>query len=89
MESYLLLCIVILAEVRISTSNSKVMVLNQKWVACPLLVSREVLPGPEDFNYLGVYLDRQIGAKNCGEERAEMKGEALDLLLSLCTHSPQ
>ncbi|KAI3373846.1 hypothetical protein L3Q82_022426 [Scortum barcoo] len=41
------------AGMRISTSKSEAMVLDQKRVACPLRVSGEVLPQVEEFKYLG------------------------------------
>ncbi|KAI3364482.1 hypothetical protein L3Q82_010835, partial [Scortum barcoo] len=42
------------AGMRISTSKSEAMVLDQKRVACPLRVGGEVLPQVEEFKYLGV-----------------------------------
>ncbi|KAI3363429.1 hypothetical protein L3Q82_011573, partial [Scortum barcoo] len=60
------------AGMRISTSKSEAMVLDQKRVACPLRVGGEILPQVEEFKYLGVLftsegkmereIDRQIGA---------------------------
>ncbi|KAI3375063.1 hypothetical protein L3Q82_021584, partial [Scortum barcoo] len=56
---------------RISTSKSKAMVLDQKRMACPLRVGGEVLPQMVEFKYLGVLftsegkmereIDRRIG----------------------------
>ncbi|TWW74365.1 R2 Retrovirus-related Pol polyprotein from type I retrotransposable element [Takifugu flavidus] len=88
------------AGMKISTSKSEAMVLNQKKVACLLRVKEEILPQVEEFKYLGVLftsegrmereIDRRIGAASAvirtlhsGEERAEPKGEALDLLVDL------
>ncbi|KAK3529325.1 hypothetical protein QTP70_029151 [Hemibagrus guttatus] len=60
------------AGMRVSTSKSEVMVLDQKTVACTLQVGGEVLPQVEEFKYLGVLftsegrmdreIDRRIGA---------------------------
>ncbi|KAK3507789.1 hypothetical protein QTP70_000372 [Hemibagrus guttatus] len=60
------------AGMRVSTSKSEAMVLNQKKVACTLQVGEEVLPQVEEFKYLGVLftsegrmdreIDRRIGA---------------------------
>ncbi|KAK3528563.1 hypothetical protein QTP70_002803 [Hemibagrus guttatus] len=60
------------AGMRVSTSKSEVMVLDQKKVACTLQVGGEVLPQVEEFKYLGVLftsegrmdreIDRRIGA---------------------------
>ncbi|KAK3556390.1 hypothetical protein QTP70_007992 [Hemibagrus guttatus] len=57
---------------KVSTSKSEAMVLDQKKVACTLQVGGEVLPQVEEFKYLGVLftsegrmdreIDRQIGA---------------------------
>ncbi|TWW80182.1 hypothetical protein D4764_10G0012120 [Takifugu flavidus] len=57
---------------RISTSKSEAMVLNQKKVECLLRVKEEILPQVEEFKYLGVLftsegrmeqeVDRRIGA---------------------------
>ncbi|TWW62669.1 hypothetical protein D4764_04G0013160 [Takifugu flavidus] len=83
---------------RISTSKSEGMVLNRKKVECLLRVKEEILPQVEEFKYLGVLftsegrmeqeIDRCIGAAyavmvRSGEERAELKGEALDLPVDL------
>ncbi|KAK3522936.1 hypothetical protein QTP86_009714 [Hemibagrus guttatus] len=60
------------AGMRVSTSKSEAMVLDQKKVACTLQVGGEVLPQVEEFKYLGVLftsegrmdreIDRRIGA---------------------------
>ncbi|KAK3542066.1 hypothetical protein QTP86_011367 [Hemibagrus guttatus] len=60
------------AGMRVSTSKSEAMVLDQKKVACTLQVEGEVLPQVEEFKYLGVLftsegrmdreIDRRIGA---------------------------
>ncbi|KAK3574348.1 hypothetical protein QTP86_005151 [Hemibagrus guttatus] len=60
------------AGMKVSTSKSEAMVLDQKKVACTLQVGGEVLPQVEEFKYLGVLftsegrmdreIDRQIGA---------------------------
>uniref|UniRef100_A0A671TEK4 Reverse transcriptase domain-containing protein n=1 Tax=Sparus aurata TaxID=8175 RepID=A0A671TEK4_SPAAU len=60
------------AGMRISTSKSEAMVLDQKKVACSLQVGGEFLPQVEEFKYLGVLftsegrmereIDRRIGA---------------------------
>ncbi|KAK3550782.1 hypothetical protein QTP70_004917 [Hemibagrus guttatus] len=60
------------AGMRVSTSKSEAMVLDQKKVACTLQVGGEVLPQVEQFKYLGVLftsegrmdreIDRRIGA---------------------------
>ncbi|TWW53911.1 R2DM Retrovirus-related Pol polyprotein from type II retrotransposable element [Takifugu flavidus] len=60
------------AGMRISTSKSEAMVLNQKKVECLLRVKEEILPQVEEFKYLGVLftsegrmereIDRRIGA---------------------------
>ncbi|KAK3509762.1 hypothetical protein QTP70_008395 [Hemibagrus guttatus] len=60
------------AGMRVSTSKSKAMVLDQKKVACTLQVGGELLPQVEEFKYLGVLftsegrmdreIDRRIGA---------------------------
>ncbi|TWW59883.1 hypothetical protein D4764_06G0014130 [Takifugu flavidus] len=57
---------------KISTSKSEAMVLNQKKVECLLRVKEEILPQVEEFKYLGVLfmsegrmeqeIDRRIGA---------------------------
>lgn len=47
---------------RISTSESEVKVLNQKWVVCPLRFSGEVLHGVEEFRALRVVLK---GERRC------------------------
>ncbi|KAI3376768.1 hypothetical protein L3Q82_000370 [Scortum barcoo] len=62
------------AGMRISTSKSEAMVLDQKRVVCPLRVGGEVLPQVEEFKYLGVLftsegkmereIDRRIGAES-------------------------
>ncbi|KAK3534231.1 hypothetical protein QTP86_007026 [Hemibagrus guttatus] len=54
------------AGMRVSTSKSEAMVLNQKKVACTLQVGGELLPQVEEFKYLGVLftsdgrMDREI-----------------------------
>ncbi|KAK3572560.1 hypothetical protein QTP86_000430 [Hemibagrus guttatus] len=60
------------AGMRVSTSKSEAMVLDQKKVACTLQIGGEVLPQVEEFKYLGVLftsegrmdreIDRRIGA---------------------------
>ncbi|KAK3515128.1 hypothetical protein QTP70_007237 [Hemibagrus guttatus] len=60
------------ARMRVSTSKSEAMVLDQKKVVCTLQVGGEVLPQVEEFKYLGVLftnegrmdreIDRRIGA---------------------------
>ncbi|KAK3562609.1 hypothetical protein QTP86_002090 [Hemibagrus guttatus] len=60
------------AGMRVSTSKSEAMVLDQKKVACTLQVGGEFLPQVEEFKYLGVLfmsegrmdreIDRRIGA---------------------------
>ncbi|KAK3516423.1 hypothetical protein QTP70_011957 [Hemibagrus guttatus] len=60
------------AGMRVSTSKSEAMVLNQKKVACTIQVGGEILPQVEEFKYLGVLfttegrmdheIDRRIGA---------------------------
>lgn len=40
-------------EIRISTSKSKAMVLDQKKVICPVQVCGDTLPQVEEFKYLG------------------------------------
>ncbi|KAK3523556.1 hypothetical protein QTP70_002465 [Hemibagrus guttatus] len=60
------------AGMRVSTSKSEAMVLDQKKVACTLQVGGELLPQVEEFKYLGVLfmsegrmdreIDRRIGA---------------------------
>ncbi|KAK3549179.1 hypothetical protein QTP70_033971 [Hemibagrus guttatus] len=60
------------AGMRVSTSKSEAMVLDQKKVACTLQVGGEVIPQVEEFKYLGVLfmsegrmdreIDRRIGA---------------------------
>ncbi|TWW67377.1 hypothetical protein D4764_02G0004180 [Takifugu flavidus] len=64
--------------------------LNWKKVKCLLRVKEEILPQVEEFKYLGVLftserrmeqeIDRWIRS---GEERAEPKGKALNLLVDL------
>ncbi|TWW69254.1 hypothetical protein D4764_18G0000600 [Takifugu flavidus] len=87
------------AGMKISTSKSEAMVLDRKKVECLLRVKEEILPQVEEFKYLGVLftsegrmereIDRRIRSNadsapvRCGEERAEPKGEALDLPVDL------
>ena len=59
------------AGMKISTSKSEAMVLDQKKVACSLRVGGEILPQVEEFKYLGILftsegrmeheIDRRIG----------------------------
>lgn len=67
------------ARMRISTSNSEVLVVAGKRVACALQVGGEVLPQVEKVKYLGVLftcegkmeceVDRQLGVLGrCGKE---------------------
>ncbi|TWW64244.1 hypothetical protein D4764_03G0012520 [Takifugu flavidus] len=86
------------AGMKISTSKSEAMVLNWKKVECLLRVKQEILPQVEEFKYLGVLftsegrmereIDRRIGAApvRSGEERAEPKGEGLNLPVDLCSY---
>ncbi|KAK3519761.1 hypothetical protein QTP70_003904 [Hemibagrus guttatus] len=53
---------------RISTSKSKVMVLNRKKVACPLQVGGEFLPQVEEFKYLRVLFTSE-GRMECEIDR--------------------
>ncbi|TWW73385.1 R2 Retrovirus-related Pol polyprotein from type I retrotransposable element [Takifugu flavidus] len=78
------------AGMKISTSKSEAMVLNRKKVECLLRVKEEILPQVEEFKYLGVLfmsegrMEQEINRRiHSGEERAEPKGEALDLLVDL------
>ncbi|TWW71792.1 hypothetical protein D4764_16G0002890 [Takifugu flavidus] len=69
---------------KISTSKSKAMVLNQKKVECLLRVKEEILPQVEEFKYLGGLLtsegrmeqeiDRRIGAEDESEDEEEGTG---------------
>ncbi|KAK3507833.1 hypothetical protein QTP70_001201 [Hemibagrus guttatus] len=58
------------AGMRVSTSKSEAMVLDQKKVACTLQVGGEVLPQVEEFKYLGVLftsegrMDREIDRRS-------------------------
>ncbi|KAI3352999.1 hypothetical protein L3Q82_019575 [Scortum barcoo] len=56
------------AGMRISTSKSEAMVLDQKRVACPLRVGGEVLPQVEEFKYLGVLFTSE-GKMECEIDR--------------------
>lgn len=81
---------------RISTSKFEAMVLDQKKVVCPPWVGGETLPQVEEFKYLGVLftgggrieceINRWIASARYGEEGAELQGEALCLLVSLCSY---
>ena len=42
------------AEMRISTSKSEIMIFSQKRVKCPLRVGNEIFPQVEEFKYVGV-----------------------------------
>ncbi|KAI3373320.1 hypothetical protein L3Q82_006620 [Scortum barcoo] len=68
------------AGMRISTSKSKAMVLDdRKRVACPLRVGGEVLPQVEEFKCLGVLftsegkMEREIDSKRIGAASAVMR----------------
>ncbi|TWW81631.1 hypothetical protein D4764_01G0014460 [Takifugu flavidus] len=65
------------AGMKISTSKSEAMVLNRKKVECLLWVKEEILPQVEEFN------NADSAPVRSGEERAEPKGEALDLPVDL------
>ncbi|TWW59258.1 hypothetical protein D4764_06G0007880 [Takifugu flavidus] len=48
------------AGMKISTSKSEAMVLNQKKVECLLQVKEEILPQVEEFKYLGVLFTSEV-----------------------------
>ncbi|KAI3373123.1 hypothetical protein L3Q82_006364 [Scortum barcoo] len=57
------------AGMRISTSKSEAMVLDQKRVVCPLRVGGKVLPQVEQFKYLGVLFTSE-GKMECEIDRS-------------------
>ena len=89
------------AGMKISTSKSEAMALDWKKVACSLQVGGELLPQVEELKYLGVLftsegrMERKIDRWICAvaavmcslyQSDTELKGEALDLPVNLCSY---